>query len=168
MTQIINGPYNAGDHNKNTFKITDSHQKCMTDKIYRKPIPIPTPESDFFWSKVSVHELWIQRCLDCIKPFFYPRMVCPLCLSHNIEWFEVSGRGSLYSYMINHRPAPGFEEDSPYAIAIVELEEGPRMMSNIVGIKNTPENLILDMPLRIIFEDVAPSITIPKWCPYEN
>tara|TARA_Y100000588_G_scaffold104424_1_gene113885 strand:+ start:3758 stop:3970 length:213 start_codon:yes stop_codon:yes gene_type:complete len=70
--------------------------------------------------------------------------------------------------MINHRPAPGFEEDSPYAIAIVELEEGPRMMSNIVGIKNTPENLILDMPLRIIFEDVAPSITIPKWCPYEN
>ena len=70
--------------------------------------------------------------------------------------------------MINHRPAPGFEEDSPYAIAIVELEEGPRMMSNIVGIKNTPENLILDMPLRIIFEDVAPAITIPKWCPYEN
>ena len=70
--------------------------------------------------------------------------------------------------MINHRPAPGFEEDSPYAIAIVELEEGPRMMSNIVGIKNTPENLILDMPLRIIFEDVAPSITIPKWCTYEN
>lgn len=70
--------------------------------------------------------------------------------------------------MINHRPAPGFEEDSPYAIAIVELEEGPRMMSNIVGIKNTPENLILDMPLRIIFEDVAPGITIPKWCPYEN
>jgi len=95
-------------------------------------------------------------------------MVCPLCLSQNIEWFEVSGRGSLYSYMINHRPAPGFEEDSPYAIAIVELEEGPRMMSNIVGIKNTPENLILDMPLRIIFEDVAPGITIPKWCPYEN
>ena len=70
--------------------------------------------------------------------------------------------------MINHRPAPGFEEDSPYAIAIVELEEGPRMMSNIVGIKNTPENLILDMPLRIIFEDVAPGVTIPKWCPYEN
>ena len=95
-------------------------------------------------------------------------MVCPLCLSQNIEWVEVSGRGALYSYMINHRPAPGFEEDSPYAIAIVELEEGPRMMSNIVGIKNTPENLILDMPLRIIFEDVAPGITIPKWCPYEN
>ena len=101
--------------------------RFMTDKIYRKPIPIPTPESDFFWSKVAQHELWIQRCIDCSKPFFYPRMVCPLCLSQNIEWFEVSGRGSLYSYMINHRPAPGFEDDAPYAIAIVELEEGPKI-----------------------------------------
>jgi|TARA_B100001750_G_C15515918_1_gene607185 uncharacterized OB-fold protein len=70
--------------------------------------------------------------------------------------------------MINHRPAPGFEDDAPYAIAIVELEEGPRMMSNIVGIENTPENLILDMSLRVVFEDVAPDITIPKWCPDEN
>lgn len=139
----------------------------MTDKIYRKPIPIPTPESDFFWAKVSQHELWIQRCVDCLKPFFYPRMVCPHCLSDKIEWFEVSGRGSLYSYMINHRPAPGFEEDSPYAIAIVQLEEGPRMMSNIVGIENTPENLILDMPLRVVFEDITPAVTIPKWRPDE-
>jgi len=137
----------------------------MTDKIYRKPIPIPTPESDFFWAKVGKHQLWIQRCVDCIKPFFYPRMVCPNCLSDNIEWFEVSGRGFLYSYMINHRPPPGFEEDAPYAIAIVQLEEGPRMMSNIVGIENTPENLILDMPLKVVFEDVTSDITIPKWCP---
>jgi len=69
--------------------------------------------------------------------------------------------------MINHRPAPGFEEESPYAIAIVQLEEGPRMMSNIVGIENTPENLILDMPLRVVFEDITPAITIPKWRPDE-
>ena len=70
--------------------------------------------------------------------------------------------------MINHRPAPGFEEDSPYAIAIVQLEEGPRMMSNIVGIENTPENLILDMPLRVVFEDITPAVTIPKWRPDET
>ena len=137
----------------------------MTDKIYRKPIPIPTPESDFFWAKIGEHQLWIQRCIDCFKPFFYPRIVCPNCLSDNIDWFEVSGRGFLYSYMINHRPPPGFEEDAPYAIAIVQLEEGPRMMSNIVGIENTPENLILDMPLKVVFEDVTSDITIPKWCP---
>ena len=80
----------------------------------------------------------------------------------------MSGRGSLYSYMINHRPGPGFEEDSPYAIAIVQLEEGPRMMSNIVGIENTPENLILDMPLRVVFEDITPAVTIPKWRPDET
>lgn len=137
----------------------------MADKIYRKPIPIPTQESDFFWTKIGEHQLWIQRCIDCFKPFFYPRIVCPNCLSDNIEWFEVSGRGFLYSYMINHRPPPGFEEDAPYAIAIVQLEEGPRMMSNIVGIENTPENLILDMPLKVVFEDVTSEITIPKWCP---
>ena len=137
----------------------------MTDKTYRKPIPIPTPESDFFWTKIGEHQLWIQRCIDCLNPFFYPRIVCPNCLSDNIEWFEVSGRGFLYYYMINHRPPPGFEEDAPYAIAIVQLEEGPRMMSNIVGIENTPENLILDMPLKVVFEDVTSDVTIPKLCP---
>ena len=67
--------------------------------------------------------------------------------------------------MINHRPAPGFEEDSPYAIAIIQLEEGPRMMSNIVGIENTPENLILDMKLKVVFDDINDEIAIPKWEP---
>jgi uncharacterized OB-fold protein len=62
----------------------------------------------------------------------------------------VSGRGTLHTYVINHRAAPGFE--APYAIAVVQLEEGPRMMTNVVGIENTPENLVLDMPLRVTFE----------------
>jgi hypothetical protein len=63
-----------------------------------------------------------------------------------------SGRAKLHTYLINHRPAPGFEDDAPYAIAVVELEEGPRMMTNIVGVSNTPENLELDMPLEVRFE----------------
>ena len=78
---------------------------------------------------------------------------------------QTSGKATLYSYMINHRPAPGFEDEAPYAIAVVQLEEGPRMMTNIVGIENTPENLILDMPLEVTFEDVLPDVTIPKWKP---
>ncbi len=76
----------------------------------------------------------------------------------------MSGRGRLHTYLINHRPAPGFEEDAPYAIAVVELEEGPRMMSNIVGIENTPENLVLDMPLEVSFEKRG-SVMLPLFTP---
>ena len=133
--------------------------------MYRKPIPVPTPETEFFWDKVRQHELWIQRCTGCRHVFFYPRFHCPQCLSIFVEWFQTSGKGTLYSYMINHRPAPGFETEAPYAIAVVQLEEGPRMMTIIVGIENTPENLVLDMPLEVTFEDVLPDVTIPKWKP---
>jgi uncharacterized OB-fold protein len=67
--------------------------------------------------------------------------------------------------MINHRAIPGFEEDTPYAIAVVKLEEGPRMMTNIVGIENTPENLVLDMSLEVVFEDATDEVAIPKFRP---
>ena len=137
----------------------------MAQQEYRKPIPVPTPETAFFWDKVRRHELWIQRCGACGTLFFYPRFHCPQCLSDNLEWVQASGRGTLYTYMINHRGPPGFEEEAPYAIAVVQLDEGPRMMTNIVGIENTPENLVLDMPLEVTFEDVLPEVTIPKWKP---
>ena len=125
----------------------------MTQEEYRKPIPVPTPETEFYWRKTKDHELWIQRCIDCSEAFFYPRFHCPnpKCTTDRVEWFQASGKGTLYSYMINHRPAPGFEAEAPYAIAVIQLEEGPRMMGNIVGIENTPENLVLDMPLKVTF-----------------
>lgn len=135
---------------------------------YRKPIPVPVPETKFFWEKVRQHELWIQRCPACGHVFFYPRFHCPQCLSDKVEWFKASGKGTLYTYVINHRPPPEFEDRAPYAIAVVQLAEGPRMMTNIVGIENTPENLVLDMPLEVIFEDVTEDATIPKWKPAGN
>ncbi|MCI0441405.1 MAG: Zn-ribbon domain-containing OB-fold protein [Chloroflexi bacterium] len=140
----------------------------MTQQVYRKAIPQPTPETQLFWEKARQHELWIQRCGDCAHVFFPPRAFCPKCLSKSVEWFRASGRGTLYSYMINHRPAPGFEAEAPYAIAVVQLEEGPRMMTNIVGIENTPEKLVLDMPLVVTFEDIQPDISLPKWMPPEG
>ena len=76
-----------------------------------------------------------------------------------------SGRGRLHTYLISHRPAPGFEADVPYAIAIVELDEGPRMMSNIVGIPNTPEHLVLDMELRVEFEPRGDDMQVPVFRP---
>ena len=140
----------------------------MSEEIYRKPVPVATPESDFFWDKTRKHELWIQKCVDCDTAFFYPRMICPDCLEDKIEWFKTSGKGFLYTYMINHRPPPGFEDEAPYAIAIVQLDEGPRMMTNIVGIENTPENLVLDMPLEVVFEDIVDDMSLPKWRPAQS
>ncbi|MEO3806475.1 Zn-ribbon domain-containing OB-fold protein [Nonomuraea sp. B1E8] len=117
-----------------------------------KPVPKPTPETQPFWDGTAAGELRIQRCQTCARHYFYPRPSCPHCGGDQVEWVRASGRATLYSYVINHRPAPGFGDDAPYTIAVVELEEGVRMMSNIVGVPGTPENLPLDMELRVVFE----------------
>ena len=117
-----------------------------------KPVPQPSPETQPFWDGCAAGELRLQRCQKCQAFYFPPRPFCPSCHSADVEWRKVSGRGTLHTYLINHRPARGFEEDAPYAIAVVQLEEGPRMMSNIVGVENTPENLTLDMALQVTFE----------------
>jgi len=120
--------------------------------VASKPLPEPTPETQPFWDGCAAGELRIQRCLECQRPYFYPRPVCPSCGSTNVEWFTASGNATLYSYVIKHRPAPGFEDDEPYAIAVVTLEEGPRMMTSITGVPATPEALVLDIPLHVTFE----------------
>src|SRR5580700_10513005 len=133
-----------------------------------KPVPVPTPETQPFWDGSAEGELRIQRCADCATAFFYPRPVCPACGSVNVEWFTASGQATLYSYVINHRPAPGFEDDGPYAIAVVQLAEGPRMMTSLTGVPNTPEDLVLDMPLRVTFErrgDVYLPVFTPEAAP---
>ncbi|WP_325096812.1 Zn-ribbon domain-containing OB-fold protein [Mycolicibacterium vinylchloridicum] len=76
----------------------------------------------------------------------------------------MSGRGTLHSYVISHRAAPGFGGDVPYAIALVQLDEGPKMMSNILGIENVPENLVLDMPLEVTFEQRG-DVAVPQFQP---
>ena len=130
----------------------------------RRPIPKPTPETQEFWDGARRGELRIQRCRSCGKAYFFPRPFCPNCSSLDVEWFTASGSGTLYSYVINHRPAaPGFTP--PYAIAIVELDEGPRMMSNIIGCPQTPEALELDMRLEVAFEKLDDKITLPMFRP---
>jgi uncharacterized OB-fold protein len=132
-----------------------------------KPVPNPTPETQPFWDAAARGELSIQRCRPNGHHYFYPRPICPVCQTTDIEWITASGRATLYSYVINHRPAPGFEADAPYAIAVVALEEGPRMMTNIVGIESTPENLVLDMPLEVVFEPRG-DYAVPLFKPAEK
>jgi uncharacterized OB-fold protein len=131
----------------------------------RKPLPIPTPETQEFWDGAKAGELRLQRCDQCSHVYFPPRPFCPKCASRSVSWFKASGRGRLHSYVINHRPAPGFENETPYSIAVVELEEGPRMMTNVVGVEQTPEALQLDMPVEVTFEQASEAIALPKFRP---
>jgi uncharacterized protein len=128
-----------------------------------RPLPLPTPETQHFWDGTRAGELRLQRCDDCAHVYFPPRPFCPACASRSVSVFAASGRGRLESYVINHRPHPAF--DGNYAIALVALEEGPRLMSNIVGCEQTPEALILDMPLEVTFEQQNDTITLPLFRP---
>jgi uncharacterized OB-fold protein len=129
-----------------------------------KATPKPTPETAPYWEAANRGELQIQRCIACRRYYFYPRTACPHCGSTDVTWETVSGRGRLHTYVINHRPAPGFEDEAPYAIAVVELEEGPRMMANITGVPNTPDQLELDMSLEVRFEPRGEQ-TVPVFTP---
>jgi uncharacterized protein len=130
--------------------------------MMQKAEPRPTPETQPFWDGTAEGELRLQRCAACATHYFPPRPFCPTCLGADVTWEPVSGRGTLHSYVINHRAAPGFEP--PYAIAVVQLDEGPRMMGNIVGCEQTPEALELDMPLQVTFEQRG-AIALPVWEP---
>ena len=128
-----------------------------------RSLPEPTPETEHFWEGTRAGELRLQRCRDCGEIYFPPRPFCPACASRNVEVFAASGRGSLLSYVINHRPHPSF--DGRYAIALVQLDEGPTLMSNIVDCPQTPEALVLDMPLEVVFEAQNEAIALPLFRP---
>lgn len=127
------------------------------------PLPKATPETDHFWEGTKVGELRLQKCNECEQVYFPPRPFCPACASRSVTVFCASGRASLHSYVINQRPHPAF--DGPYSIAAIKLEEGPTMMTNILDIPQTPEALILDMPLEVTFAAVNEDITLPYFKP---
>jgi uncharacterized OB-fold protein len=126
-------------------------------------VPQPTPETQPFWDGTKSGELRLQRCDSCAHVYFPPRSFCPSCAGRKVSWFRASGKGRLYSYVIHHRPVPGFTP--PYAIAVVELAEGPRMMTNIVDCPQTPEALQLDMPVEVVFTPVSDRISLPLFKP---
>lgn len=128
-----------------------------------RPLPVITPETRHYWEGTRAGELRLQKCAECNHVYFPPRPFCPKCASRDVSVVRASGRATLYSYVIHHRAAPGFTP--PYSIAVVELEEGPRMMTNIVGCPQTPDALRLDMPLEVVFEKQTDEITLPFFKP---
>jgi uncharacterized OB-fold protein len=133
---------------------------------YDKSLPVPDPVTQPFWDGLKAHELRIQRCGACETAVFYPRVVCPHCGARDLAWTTCSGRGTVHAFTIAHRGVPAaFKSAVPYVVAMVELEEGARLMTNLVEVAPTPEAVKIGMPVEIVFDDVTDTVTLAKFRP---
>ncbi len=130
--------------------------------VYAGPLPVKQPESDFYWEKTQSRELWLRRCNDCDRAYFYPRDFCPTCGGRNVEWIRSSGKGTLHAFAIVHRaPTPAFRDRVPFVVAMIDLEEGARLPANLVGVDPDPALIAVGMPVEVDFQDLTPEVTLP-------
>lgn len=126
------------------------------------PLPIPTPISKPFWAACADHRLTVQKCGDCGELGFIPQAFCRQCLSEGLSWVDSSGVGRIYSYTVVWRPqTPAF--DVPYVVAIVDMDDGYHMLSNITDCE--PDDVAVGMLVEVWFDDLAPGVTLPKFRP---
>jgi uncharacterized OB-fold protein len=141
-----------------------------TSTEYTKPLPTPSSVSQPFWDAAKEHRLVYQRCKACGTRVFYPRDVCPgpMCFGvGTLEWVESRGRGWVYAHTISYQPAsPEFAADVPYVLAIIELDDGWRMNSNVINID--PQDVEIGMRVEVVWDDVTPEFTLPKFQPAAN
>jgi len=130
----------------------------------KKPMPVVNPWARPFWDGMRKEKLMLQKCSDCAKFIFYPRIVCPHCFSDNLEWAQSNGKGTVYSYTVVENNAPSFFQDEmPFVVALIRLQEGVQMMSNIVSCE--PSEVYCDMPVEVTFNKVSEEFTLPKFRP---
>lgn len=130
------------------------------------PSPIPEFDAEEFWAGCNRGELLMERCTGCRKFRWLPQPMCPACHSLEHEWIKVSGRGKVYSYtIITHPVHPAAVSRVPYNVAQVQLDEDPELIliTNLVGVKN--EDIKIDMPVRVVFEEHEPGVKLPKFRP---
>ena len=131
---------------------------------YNKPLPKINADTKEFWNGCKQHLLKIQKCGDCGFVRYPPSFICPRCHSTETEWIVAAGKGSVYSFTVNHVAFhPAFQEDLPYVVAVVQLEEGPHMLTNIVGCD--PSEVRCDMPVEVAWEDITGEFSLPKFRP---
>ncbi len=136
----------------------------MSETMHSRSLPFVTDESRPFWDGCREGKLLLQYCDACQRHQFYPRLYCMRCGSQEVRWVEASGRGTIYSYtIIRQNRAPNFVNDVPYNVAIIQLEEGPRMMSNVIDID--PAELRIDLPVQVVFDPVSDTISLPRFRP---
>ena len=134
---------------------------------YTKPLPEPSEVSQPFWDAAKQHRLVLQRSAKTGKYVYYPRSVSPYGADDVLSWTELSGRGTVYTYTIARRAtAPQWAGEEPYVIAIVELDEGPHLTTNVVGCP--PEDVRVGMPVEVSFTDVTPEVTLVHFKPRED
>ncbi|MCC7045459.1 MAG: Zn-ribbon domain-containing OB-fold protein [Alphaproteobacteria bacterium] len=133
---------------------------------YEKPVPVPDPVTKPFWDGLRARELRIQKCANCAGAVFYPRVLCPACGSRSLSWMVASGKGKVYAFTIAHRGVPSaFKASSPYVVALVDLDEGARIMTNLVDVEPTPAAVKIGMAVLAVFDDVSESTTLLKFRP---
>jgi len=131
---------------------------------YHKPLPAISPLNEPYWYGLKRHELQLPRCHECGTIWYPPSLFCPGCWSRNFAWQKLSGRGKVNSWVVFHQAYfPSFTDDVPYNVAEVELEEGPRLLTNLVAVDN--DDITMDMPVEIVFDDVTDEVTLAKFRP---
>jgi uncharacterized OB-fold protein len=134
---------------------------------YKKPLPKPNSETKPFWDGCKKHQLKFQKCKTCLYVRWPPSIICPKCHSPEVAWILARGRGKIYTYAIFHQVFhKEFKNDIPYIVAVVELEEGPRLITNIIGC--SPDIITCDMPVEVVWEDVTKKVSLPKFKPVIN
>ena len=134
-------------------------------KVYNKPLPEFRPETKPFWDAAKEHRLVIPRSRETGEFFFYPRALSPgEDMSDDIEWVESEGRGKVWTFSIHHMgPSKAYKGEPPYVVALIEMEEGVKMMSNVVDID--PHEVSIGMDVQVVFDDVTDEVTLPKFKP---
>jgi hypothetical protein len=129
-----------------------------------RPVPEVTPESEPYWAGAAEGKLLLSECADCGLIYHYPRALCPDCFGENVSWLEASGTGEVYSYSVAHTMSGWPEEDLPLVLAYVELDEGPRVMTNV---RADPEDVAVGTRVRVEFVDTETeeAVAIPVFVP---
>ncbi len=131
---------------------------------YTKPLPRPYVVELPFWKAAKSHELRLQKCLACGNIWYPPGESCTKCALTDYTWSKMSGKGKIWSWVVFHQLYfPSFAQDIPYNVVVVQLEEGPWMISNLLGVRN--EDIKCDMPVEAVFEDVTEDFTLVKFRP---
>ena len=129
--------------------------------------PPATEVTQPFWDATRDQRLLLQWCPTCDSPIFYPREACPGCLSLDLDWRPASGRGVVYALSIQHKPAfPGLAGRVPYAVALIDLDEGVRLMSNVVGCD--VDDVVIGMPVEVTWEALSDGRNLPQFRPLQE
>ena len=131
---------------------------------WNKPLPTVSGETKPFWDACRRGQLLIQKCDRCDEYQYYPRGICANCWSEDIKWVTSSGKGTVWTYTVTYQNrTPGFAEDVPYVLALVELEEGVKMFTNII--ECAPSDVSIGMPVEVTFVQANNQISVPYFKP---